>query len=426
MFTRLSQILTGTEEKRRLGSNILSLGILQSANYILPLLTLPYLVRVLGPDYFGVIAFSTATIIYFTIITDYGFNLSATRQISINRDDPDKVTEIFSAVMTIKTVLMIVCFALLLLLVSTVEKFRQEWALYLITFGMVLGQVLFPVWLFQGMERMKYITYLNVSAKLFFTICIFIFVQEQSDYWLVPLLTSLGFIFAGIWSLYLVKKQFKISFVFQSTVVLKEQLYDGWHVFLSSFSISLYTTTTIVILGLVSTNSVVGYFAAADKIVQAVKGIYSPVSQAIYPLISKKIYHDEEAGVKFLRKVFYVVGGGMLLISLMLFFFAELIVDVMLGQQYSQSVAILQIMAFIPFIVAMSNVFGIQMMLNLGYQKEFNIIITSSAFIGLLLAYFLVPTYLAVGSASALLIVELIIVLLMFYFVCFKSRIRFI
>ena len=117
-----------------------------------------------------------------------------------------KVTEIFSAVMMIKTALLLLSLVLMIGLILSVDEFRDNWDLYFITFGMVVGSVIYPVWLFQGMEKMKYITYLDVWIKGFFTLCIFLFVNEPEDYIIVPLLTSLGFMVAGVIALRIVKK----------------------------------------------------------------------------------------------------------------------------------------------------------------------------------------------------------------------------
>ncbi len=404
------------EENKRLASNVFSLTLLQGANYLLPLLTIPYLVRVLGPEFFGLLAFATATIGFFMLITDYGFNLSATRQISIHRDDATKVNEIFSAVMTIKVILMFFSFVLLAALVFSFEKFSQYWQVYFLTFGMVIGQVLFPVWFFQGMERMKYISYLNIAAKAFFAGCIFIFVQSQSDYLWVPLLTSMGFVVAGLYSLYLLKIKFTVHFYKPSFAHIQFQLREGWHVFFSSMSISLYTIAIPFMLGILTNNVLVGYFSAADKIVQAVKGLFQPVSQAMYPLISKKIQEDRQSGLAFVKKMRWLVGTCMFFVSGLLFVFAQQIVYSVLGEAYYSSILLLQIMAFVPFVVALSNMYGIQTMLNLGYEKAFSRILLVAAVLGVVLGMGLSSLFGAEGAAWTMLVVEVMVTLMMWVF----------
>jgi PST family polysaccharide transporter len=366
--------LLGSETKKRLFENFLSLSILQGLNYILPLITLPYLVRVLGPEKYGLIAFAQAFIGYFMILTDYGFNLSATREISINREDKRKVSEIFSSVLTIKFFLCILSFLILVSLLF-IPKFKKDWLVYVFTFGMVLGNVLFPVWFFQGMEKMRYITILNIVAKSIFTVCIFIFIKKMSDFVYVPLINSLGYLVAGMLSLRIVFINFAVKFVIPSLEGIKHQLKEGWHIFISTVAISLYTISNTFILGLFTNNTIVGYYAAAEKIVRVVQSMLTPISQTVYPYISKLASESKEKALNFIKKLLKIIGLGSFIISFLIFIFSSQIVYILLGSQFQNSIIVLKILASLPLIIGVATVYATLFLLGFGYIKQWKRII---------------------------------------------------
>ncbi len=403
-------------DKKRLLENFLSLSILQGVNYILPLITLPYLVRVLGPEKFGLIAFAQAFIQYFNILTDYGFNLSATREISIHRENKEKISEIFSSVMIIKFTLLVLSFIVMTIIVFSFEKFRKDWLVYYLAFGVVIGQVLFPVWFFQGMEKMKYITFLNIVAKSIFTVSIFVFIHKVSDYIYVLLINSLGFLIAGALAIWIVFQNFELILTFPKFELLKYQLKEGWYIFISTVAISLYTISNTFILGLFTNNTIVGYYSAAEKIVKAVQRLLTPASQTIYPHISKLVKESKERGLQFIQKVTFLIGGISFLLSVSIFIFADLIVKLLLGNQYTESVIVLKILSFLPFIIALSNIFGIQTMLTFNYKEAFSKILVSASIINILLAIVLVPLYQHVGISFAVLISEIFVTVSMFVY----------
>jgi PST family polysaccharide transporter len=401
--------LIESSDKKRLLSNFFSLASLQGVNYILPLLTFPYLVRVLGVEYFGLLAFATAVVTYFNIITDYGFNLTATREISIHRDDHKKVIEIFSSVMSIKLLLMFLSFFLLTILVFSFEKFSTHWEVYLLTFGTVVGQVLFPIWFFQGMERMKYITYLNIVAKVIFTVAIFVFVKEQNDFYLVPLFTSLGFIVVGLWSLWIIYKEFGIGFRLQPLETLKYYLLDGWDIFISRIFVSLYTTTNIIVLGLLTNNIVVGYYAIAEKIVNAVAGLFVPANQALYPYMVKVFERNKNDFLILLKKVIYIfLAIGLLLFFILFVFSSEIIILISKEDIYS----IKSIYTILVFTI-ITNPFGplfTQVLIIQKLNKEFRVIVKYTFWFNILLAPLMIYFYEAKGLAIVVVLSQVLVI----------------
>ncbi len=403
-------------ENNILMNNILSLFILQFANYILPLITIPYVVRVIGPDKFGLISFAQAFIGYFQILTDYGFNLSATKEISVNRENKKMVQEIFSSVILIKLMLFLLSFLILSIFLIFIPRFRNDWSVYIFTFGIVLGNVLFPVWFFQGMERMRYITIIHMIAKIIFTISIFIFIRKTSDYLYVPLINSLGSLTAGILSLILVNKDFGIQFLIPSFELIKHQLKEGWHIFISTVAISLYTTSNTFILGLFTNDKIVGYYSAGEKIVRVIQGLLTPISQTVYPHISKLASNSKEKAVRFIRNIVKIVSSVTFIISLLLFIYAESIVNIILGSQYQQSIIVLRILAFLPFIISLSNIFGIQTMLTFNFKDAFSRILIFAGLVNIVLALIFVPFYQHIGISIAVLTTEIFVTISMFLY----------
>jgi PST family polysaccharide transporter len=407
--------LLATETRRRLFENFLPLSFLQVANYIFPLITLPYLVRVLGPEKFGLISFAQAFTGYFIILTDYGFNLSATREIAIYREDKEKVSEIFSSVMVIKFFLFFLSLGIMSAIIFTFEKFRKDWEIYYLTFGMVLGQVLFPVWFFQGMERMKYITFLNILAKLIFTIAIFVFVRKVGDYLYVPLLNSLGFIVAGIIGLWIVLKDFGIGFRMPSWEGIKHQLKEGWYIFISTVAISLYTISNTFILGLFTNNTIVGYYSAAEKIIKAIQGLWTPVAQTIFPFFTNVYSKKPEDARVLLIKLLKITGMVTFIISVLGCFSAPILIHICLGEQYKVSVKIFQILIFTFFAIGTNNILGIQGLVAFGYGKIFAKVVILGAIFHITLLIILVPLFSYFGPAIATVLTELFIFIVEFF-----------
>jgi PST family polysaccharide transporter len=281
---------------------------------------------------------------------------------------------------------------------------------------MVIGQVLFPQWFFQGMEQMKYITFLNIFAKIVFTIAIFIFVHTQSDYWRVPLINSLGFLSAGVISLWIIKRDFNINFQLQPLQTLKKYFIDSWDIFISNVAISLYTVSTTFILGIFTNNTIVGYFSAADKIRGAFQGLLNPISQTIYPYISKKSAISKFEAIKFIRKIAIIIGIFSGLISIFIFLFADFLVSLLLGSQYERSILVLKIISVLPFLIGLSNIFGIQTMVTFGFKKLFSRILISGSILNIILSIILVPLFKEIGSAVSVVVVESFITIVMLFF----------
>ncbi len=355
-----------SKDKKRLVSNFFSLSALQGINMILPLITLPYLVRVTGVENFGLINFALSIIMYFNIFVSFGFELSATREISVNRDDSDMVSKIFSAVMYIKLLMLLLSFLILSCLIIFLDSFSEYAVLYYATFGIVVGNVLFPSWFFQGMERMKFITYVNVLSRIIFTVLIFVFVKTQSDFVLVPILNSLGAIIGGVYALWLVFKRFSVRLLLPKKEIILHQFNNSFHFFISrlSNSGSRYFATTII--GLYFGNMTVGFYSIAEKLFYAFMSLGSVVSQTIYPYMSRT--KDKI----FLKKTLLIVSIISILLLIPILYFNEKLILLLFDKNDEMLSRIVVIVFTGSLFSIVSTIIGYPLLAAFGYIKYAN------------------------------------------------------
>lgn len=406
------RILINNEEKKRFLKNFSSLATLQGLNYILPLITLPYLVMTLGADKFGLLAFATAITGYFIVLTDYGFNFTATRDIKSYRDQPYKINEIFSSVIIIKICFLVVSFFLLTFLIIFFENFGKDPLLFYLTFGIVIGQALFPVWFFQGMEQMSYITIINIISKLIFTFSIFLFVKSSEDYLYVPLLTSLGSIVAGVYSLYLVRKKFKIKFSIPKKEIILSYLQGGTHLFFTSALGSLLVSSGTVVLSFFSNNATVGYYSALERLFRAVVGLFTPITQALYPISCNKV-NQEYSSSKYIRKLSVYIGGIALTIGTLVAIFSNQIVDIVYGELFDNYSYILAIMMVWLFFGVMNNMIGIQYLTAKRKDKFYTSSFVVAGLTTVVLNVILVPHFLINGILFSMIFGEVLLTFIM-------------
>lgn len=362
-------------DKKQLLENFLSLGIIQVVSYIIPLVSLPYLSRVLGVENFGRVFFAYAFVQYFIILTDFGFGLSAVKDIAQHSDDKEKRDEIFNAVNCAKILLLIISFIILVFIVVIVPKFRQDYLIYFFTFFMVIGNALFPSWFFQGMQHMKYITFVNISAKIIFLVLLFVFIKSSNQYVFVPLINSMGYIVSAIIGIFIAVKRFKVHLYIPSLKNTLSQLRNSAEFFLSRVSASIITNTNSFALGVIASPLMVGFYTAAEKIYMAYDSLFAQVNNVMYPYIT------QTKNVILWKKVLSISMIFNAILCVLVFLYGKNIIITFYGAEMEPAYKILQIFAIIILIKIPSTMMGYPLLAALGYTNVANLSVVAASFV---------------------------------------------
>jgi len=333
--------------------NYFYLSLVQGTNFIIPLITYPYLVRTLDVKNYGIVMMAGSLMVFLNIFVDFGFNISATREVSLLRNKKDNLSRYYWNVFFTKFILIVLAFIILLIVTSVVPKLETHQKIYLYSFGIVIGNNIFPAWFFQGIEKMKIITLMNVLAKVTFLILIFLFVKKPSHYVIVPVLNSLGFIVSGVLGLLLSLKY--VHFVLPKAKIMKHFIYENRSLIISNFATSIYTSGNTFILGLISGENIAGVYSSMEKLVMAIKTIYTPLYQAIFPWLST---NTKQQIINYIRVLIKPVSLSGILLVIFIFLFADKILDFIYDNKtivaYSN---VFRILGFIAFFSALNMMY---------------------------------------------------------------------
>jgi PST family polysaccharide transporter len=396
-----------------IAKNAIALYGVQFSGYLLPLITIPYLARILGPEEFGSVAFAQSFALWLSIVAEYGFNLSAAREVACCQQEKKKLSEIVTTVQGAKLILIIFLFLSILPFFWLIPIFKQKPDYFVWAFLYILALGFSPFWYFQGTENMVKAVMLEFILRVLSTATIFAVVNVPDDGWKVLALQAFaGLLSTGIPIFWIYRETSWRWFDFNKSLLALRQ---GWSMFLFRTASSLYMTAGILILGFLSSPVYVGYYAGADKLYRATTSLFGPLTLAIYPRISFLVHSDIDQALRWIRltliSTFWVAVALGLTVSLV----SPLIVKFILGKGYEATVPALRILACTIPINAVNTVLGMQWLLPHGMEKVSGKIMLSVGVVNILLNLIFVPKIFHLGAAWALMISEIIIFISSYY-----------
>lgn len=356
------------------------MSILEGVNVLVPLIILPYLLHILGKEIYGLIIFAQATVSYLVILQNFGLNTLAVKEISINRDNKIKLNGIVSSIFVFKGILFFTSFIILWFVISLFSIFKGHEVLLFLTMYMCLADFIFPKWYFQGIEKMKYITYLSILSKVIILALIFTFIKEKSDYILLPILYGIGVAISGIAGIIVIFKYHKLKFIFPSILQLKNLFNQTLTFFVSDISISIFANSNKVIIGSFLGMAELAYYDLADKIIMVFKHIpLNIVRTAIYPRVA------QTKNIKIINNISKIMGSYSIFIIILIQIFAPLLVVTLGGEEMLESANILRIFSISIFTTHISNYYITVGLWSLGYEKSFRNLMINSTIVFLMI-----------------------------------------
>lgn len=286
--TSKKSILSIKPEFRKLLQNFFSLSSIQLVNVILPLFTLPYVLRVISYEKYGIIMFAVALTTYFQSITDYSFKITGTRDVALHSSNSRKVNLIYSRIMIIKFIFLLASIGINTAIIFLYPPFYEDRLIFILACSSLIGYSIFPEWFFHGTENMKMISYINISTKIISTVLIFVLIKEPDDFWIYPLLQSASLFVNGVVGQLLLIFKYNVKFYWLKWRTIWGGIKANFPIFINQFAPNLYNNTNSLLLGLFATTELVGVYNAIKKVIDVFTLLLSLISRVFFPVLNRK------------------------------------------------------------------------------------------------------------------------------------------
>lgn len=369
-----------------------------------PLAIVPYASRVLGPENWGVYSIFHSLALYASMLIEYGFNLSATRQAARLRESRAGRARLISDVFAAKSLLAI---GTILVLAAAALAFPMLGAHPLLLAGaaiFALGQGAGMVWYFQGTAQVRRIAGVEIGGRFLAIGLSLAFVHESADAWLLLAVNGLALALVAAFSAAIAIDDCGTSPFSLSAAV--RMLREGFSLFVFRGAVSLYTLANAFVLGLLAPPAAVGFYAGAERISKGFLGFLNPIIQANYARLSRDAASDPAAFAAHRRRCLVGISAVGLALGTVVFLAAPLLVRIVLGPDFERSVNLLRILALLAPVTALNSTLGVHGLLPLGRDRAFNTVIVAAGLLNLLLAFLLASRWQDTGMAAAVVTTE--------------------
>lgn len=393
--------------------NAMALMSVQFVRKSLPLITIPYLARVLGPGGWGLVATFQSLALTMVLLIEFGFPLSATRRVACCRESMEKLSEIWAGVVGVQCLLAIGAIVITGLISLRVPLLRNHIWLTIWALVWAIAEGMNPVWYFLGVERMKVIAGLEICSKIAMAAGIVATVHSANDIHRVMAIQGIAPVLSLAVAMWLIRRD--ISFRAPTLALMREAMRSSWPLFIMRSAESIYTLANAFTLGVLAGPGVVGYFAGPEKISRALFGFFNPVRDALYPRLSKLMHESPAQAARLARFGIITTGLGGLAMGLFAFLFAPFLVKVVLGEEFGPAVVVLRILAILPPLISVTQSVGMGWLLPLGRDRAITRAMALGGGLNLVLALLFVPRFAHIGIAWAVVCAEALVCLLVLY-----------